>query len=438
MKVSIEDVRYLVFEGGGGKGVAYLGVSQALEELGIVSHIKKNLNGKQVSYLDPNKIKGVAGTSVGSVTALILACGYNSREAEEIIMNDLGLKILDTVEFDQIPTIYTSKHPSYVINNPTLEKSQLPHDKYLKEVLVAEQKSISDFLKLPKKAISEVNFRLMAGIFKWYVYYEARRKEKKGVKGEKETTKHEFITSVPEIVQKKTVKLAFDQIVDNPSESISSFKFEFGIFLAKAFRELVDDLIEKKSGIKNCTFEQFYNFFGIDLVVTGFDVSTNQTFYFRNNEQWKDLCIADAIRMSVSIPIIFKPVVMGIKGGKFCSVLEEDAPKSYIVDGGLGNNFPFHVFDNPKLDKLNPNVLGFNLQYIRPFTEGDITFFGYLENIFLALMKLTTEAQFKHEEEKDQAILINSKELSVLDFMFDELPKDIVDEARKNTLDYFK
>ena len=432
MKVSKEKVRYLVFEGGGGKGVAYLGAVQALEELGILSYVTKNRDGKETILLDNKKIFGISGTSVGSVTALILSCGYTPKEIEEILKGDIGEKLLDTVEFDKIPTVYTDKHPFYIIDDPELERDQLLLDKYMKEYMVADQKSFGGLLKIPGKALTELNFKFLASLFKWYVYFEARR-----TKDEEEVSKHEFITTVPEIVQKKTVKQAFDMIVDNPAESISSFKYEFGFFLAKAFREKVDNLIMEKCGIKNCTFKQFYDFFGIDLVVAAFDVSTNQTYYFRNDEKWENLCVADAVRMSVSIPIIFKPVVFGIKNNKFTSALE-DTPKSYIVDGGLGNSFPFHVFDEPGKDKLNPHVLGFNLQFYRPFTEGDTTFFGFLENIFLALLKLTTEAQFKHPEERDQAIEVESKELGVLDFKFEELPQELIARVKKTTLDYFK
>ena len=437
MKLSKENVHYLAFEGGGGKGVAYLGVAQALEELGILSHITVEKDGREVVLLNSSKIHGIAGTSVGSVTALVLACGYTSNQAEKIILGDLGYKILDKIEFDNIPTIFTKEYPHYVIPNPDLEMSQLPPDRYLKEVFDSEEKTFEDFLKLPKKAMAEINFRFLAGVFKWYVYYEAKRKERKGAKESKEP-QHEFITSVPEIVHKKTVKLAFDKIVEHPSESISSFKFEYGFFIAKDFREMIDKLIEKKSGIKNCTFEQFYEFFGIDLVVTGFDVSNNQTYYFRNDERWRDLCVADAIRMSVSIPIIFKPVLMGMKSGRFAPISEKGSTKSYIVDGGLGNNFPIHVFDEPGSNQLNPNILGFNLKFIRPFTEGDTTFFGYLENIFLALLKLTTETQFKHESERDQAILIEPQPLTVLDFMFDDVPTKLVSNAKNKTLNYFR
>jgi len=34
MKVAKENVNYLVFEGGGGKGITYIGAVHALEELG--------------------------------------------------------------------------------------------------------------------------------------------------------------------------------------------------------------------------------------------------------------------------------------------------------------------------------------------------------------------------------------------------------------------
>ena len=125
MKVSKEDVRYLIFEGGGGKGVAYLGAVQALEELGILSYFEKEVNGKTVCRLDPKKIHGVAGTSVGSFTALLIACGYTPKEAEEIITDDMGTKLLDTVEFDKIPTVYTPENPVHVIDNPLIEKDKL-------------------------------------------------------------------------------------------------------------------------------------------------------------------------------------------------------------------------------------------------------------------------------------------------------------------------
>ncbi len=60
--------RNLVFEGGGVKGIAYLGAMQVLEEKGIVADLKR-----------------VGGTSVGAINALLLALGYGNEEQRKIL-----------------------------------------------------------------------------------------------------------------------------------------------------------------------------------------------------------------------------------------------------------------------------------------------------------------------------------------------------------------
>nr|XP_022321595.1 uncharacterized protein LOC111123501 isoform X3 [Crassostrea virginica] len=62
----------LVFAGGGAKGVAYPGALQVLEEVGVLK-----------------KIKRFAGTSVGSITALMVALGYTSQDTREVARMDL-------------------------------------------------------------------------------------------------------------------------------------------------------------------------------------------------------------------------------------------------------------------------------------------------------------------------------------------------------------
>ncbi|XP_048777511.2 uncharacterized protein LOC125681450 isoform X2 [Ostrea edulis] len=63
----------LVFEGGGAKGIAYPGALKALEDIGILQNIKR-----------------FAGTSVGSIVALMTALGYNSTEISQITRRDLS------------------------------------------------------------------------------------------------------------------------------------------------------------------------------------------------------------------------------------------------------------------------------------------------------------------------------------------------------------
>lgn len=65
--------RNLVFEGGGVKGIAYVGAMQILEQRGLLKHITR-----------------VGGTSAGAINALIVALGYSNAET---------LELLDSVDF---------------------------------------------------------------------------------------------------------------------------------------------------------------------------------------------------------------------------------------------------------------------------------------------------------------------------------------------------
>ena len=60
--------RNLVFEGGGVKGIAYIGAMQVLENRGILPQIKR-----------------VGGTSAGAINALLFALGYSIVEQKEIL-----------------------------------------------------------------------------------------------------------------------------------------------------------------------------------------------------------------------------------------------------------------------------------------------------------------------------------------------------------------
>ena len=66
--------RNLVFEGGGVKGIAYVGAVKVLEEKGIMPDIER-----------------VGGTSAGAINAVMVGLGYTSAQTMEI-MNKLDFK----------------------------------------------------------------------------------------------------------------------------------------------------------------------------------------------------------------------------------------------------------------------------------------------------------------------------------------------------------
>ena len=72
-------IRNLVFEGGGVKGIGFVGA------------LKNSLD----KLFDWNEIVNIGGTSAGSITSALLAVGYSFREVEEIINNFKFLNLLD-------------------------------------------------------------------------------------------------------------------------------------------------------------------------------------------------------------------------------------------------------------------------------------------------------------------------------------------------------
>jgi len=73
-----KEIKNLVFEGAGIRGIAYAGVLKSLEEHKLSSNIEK-----------------VGGTSAGAIFSLLYALGYTSEEMIEVISNTKFRKFND-------------------------------------------------------------------------------------------------------------------------------------------------------------------------------------------------------------------------------------------------------------------------------------------------------------------------------------------------------
>ena len=65
---AVPQFRNLIFEGGGVKGIAYVGAMEALEQKGILPEIRR-----------------VGGTSAGAINAVLLASGYDTADQRRIL-----------------------------------------------------------------------------------------------------------------------------------------------------------------------------------------------------------------------------------------------------------------------------------------------------------------------------------------------------------------
>ncbi len=103
-KLKFEDLEYIVMEGGGARGAAYLGAVRALEKkmaqrqkanptvIGVHNIGQRKTPGLlDYYYIDnanpDNKrpvLKGIAGSSAGAINTFALALGFNSEEMEKI------------------------------------------------------------------------------------------------------------------------------------------------------------------------------------------------------------------------------------------------------------------------------------------------------------------------------------------------------------------
>ncbi|XP_035675831.1 uncharacterized protein LOC118415377 [Branchiostoma floridae] len=110
-------------------------------------------------------------------------------------------------------------------------------------------------------------------------------------------------------------------------ETGDGFYTFFGSILEKFTRK------DGRPGNPDITFKQLYKMSGIELciVVTNLDQMTEEYCHVKTTP---NLPIRKAVRMSMSIPGLFQPVLTDYHGNK-----------EFYVDGGVVCNYPLHSFD---------------------------------------------------------------------------------------------
>jgi predicted acylesterase/phospholipase RssA len=120
------------------------------------------------------------------------------------------------------------------------------------------------------------------------------------------------------------------------------------------------------------TLEQFFAATGVELAVVASD-TTDGKILVLNHRTAPDCPIVWAVRMSMSIPLVWDEIVWQASWGKYVG---RDVAAHAIVDGGLLSNFPIELFisDAPQVTKLmgpkkdNP-VLGMLIDEKLPVPE---------------------------------------------------------------------
>jgi len=115
---------------------------------------------------------------------------------------------------------------------------------------------------------------------------------------------------------------------------------DYGWYKGDFFHEWIGKLINKKLGNPSATFRDLKEAGRPDLFVYGTNLSTSFGEVF-SVEHTPSIRIADAIRISMSIPLFFAAF--------------KNARKDVYVDGGVLNNYPVKIFDREKYLSAKPS-----------------------------------------------------------------------------------
>ncbi|MDT8412389.1 MAG: patatin-like phospholipase family protein [Vicingaceae bacterium] len=366
--MDINNINYLTFEGGGGKGTIYLGAVQGLEEVFKPILMREALKFEEESPTNPTppnsvnlnefkiedatplinltippqsrQLKGISGASAGAITAYMLAMGMNSIDIEN------ETKKSTPFQFNTI-----GKHPITSFEN-FFDNPSDTHKEIIDNSRSFEYRNISKLLIGSIKSI--YNNSALEKLFTAYKLYK---------KTKKSFTKNRIEGML------KTQTL--DDGLEKTRQYAYNLLFTRGLFTGESVRDYIEKLmqvhllnkideinnnsnfnlkkIEKEP--KDITFKDFYYMTGVDLIFTGINISRHRPMYFSVHHT-PDFPVTEAVGISMNIPIIFKPIWINY------DVREGDKQQKIKYqglwgDGGLLNNFPIHAFDNIVNQEIN-------------------------------------------------------------------------------------
>jgi NTE family protein len=239
---------------------------------------------------------------------------------------------------------------------------------------------------------------------------------------------------------------------------------DFGWYKGGFFREWIGKLIEDRAGNQNATFRDLQVMkeeCGFrDLYFVGTNVSTGFAEVF-SYEHTPRTCIADAVRISMSIPLFFAA---------------KRSPRGDVyVDGGMLDNYPVKLFDRRKYVEehatepgyyeahnkslsgqgievseyvYNQETLGFRLDsekeiavfrdHAEPPSREIDDFFSYAWGLVQTLLN-AQESRHLHSDDWHRTIYIDTLGVKTTEFdLNDERKEELVSSGRAHTEGYFQ
>jgi len=377
-KIDLKNIKYLSFEGGGGKGIAYLGAVRALEEKynGIrmpLINIKENnfYSGTNDEIKDRIEIRrdiqtgigrrekvilGISGSSAGAITAFMVAMGMNSLEVESIFNKPAQAIIYDSISTDKItgapiPLKFENLFKARAVPISYFEK--LIDDNYNKPPMTRVWEKVND--KDNAYRLGTLNYKNYSDKVQW-AYLQAQGLVK-SIAG------NGFLAE----------KLSDVHMGQHIYCLLHERGMLSGVKTREIFGEIMNNYLLKKLNYtsrkpEQVTFDVFFRLTGVDLVITGSNISSGAPKLF-SVYHTPDFPVIEAVSISMNLPAIFKPVMIDAIVDKNKDANYNDLYKGLYIDGGVVNNLPFRVFNTLEAVEIN--------KFSALYDEGDILVSSY-------------------------------------------------------------
>ena len=206
------------------------------------------------------------------------------------------------------------------------------------------------------------------------------------------------------------LNINIDKFRDIKSDDILNFFEIYGFDSGDKISKTLKLLLKKKLECDDITFIDLYNKTKKNLIVVGSCLNTMSPEYF-SKSNYPNMSVLLAIRISFSIPVIYKPIIFNNK---------------YYVDGALTDNYAIHLFENN-----NKKTIGFVITS-KDIFESEIK---DIENYLLSVMFTSFNNQLKNkiDKYKDISIEIESN-INSLDYSLSKEDKlDLINNGYNST-----
>jgi predicted acylesterase/phospholipase RssA len=176
---------------------------------------------------------------------------------------------------------------------------------------------------------------------------------------------------------------SFDDILDNP---------HIGLYSTKPILFTIKKMTKNKKISLKINFKELFEKFNKSIAITGVCLNDNSLHFF-DKENNPNMEVIKAIEISISIPLVFKPVNYNNK---------------IWVDGGTLNNYPINYFDND-LD----NLIGIKLKSEDIIIEQFNSHQDYLYQLMKCLLKSINNNKKKYKKITIELLVDNINDINI-------------------------